>query len=143
MTEKIFWKDPYQKEFTSNVLEQFAVPDGNAVVLDRTCFYATSGGQPNDTGKLNVAEVKDVRIEDGKLLHVIDQQLTTNEVSGKINWSRRFDHMQQHTGQHILSAAFYRLFQAETSSFHLGDLFCSIESCDPICYSCRSIFCRR
>jgi alanyl-tRNA synthetase len=127
MTEKLFWKDPYQKEFTASVLEQFAVSDGNAVVLDCTCFYATSGGQPNDTGKLNAADVKDVRIDDGKLLHVIDQQLTSNEVSGKINWSRRFDHMQQHTGQHILSAAFYRLFQAETSSFHLGDLLCSIE----------------
>ncbi len=127
MTEKLFWKDPYQKEFTANVLEQFTVPDGNAVVLDQTCFYATSGGQPNDTGTLGAAEVKDVRIDDGKLLHVTDRNLGSNEVTGKIDWTRRFDHMQQHTGQHILSAAFFRLFQAETSSFHLGDLLCSIE----------------
>jgi alanyl-tRNA synthetase len=127
MTEKLFWKDPYQTDFTADVVEQFKAEDGNAVVLDRTCFYATSGGQPNDTGTLDSASVKDVRIDDGKLLHITDKPLDSKNVSGKINWSHRFDHMQQHTGQHIISAAFFRLFQAETSSFHLGDLLCSIE----------------
>jgi alanyl-tRNA synthetase len=127
MTEKLFWTDPYQKEFTASLQEQFPVADGNALVLDRTCFYATSGGQPNDLGILNEAAVKDVRIEDGKLLHITQHPIDSKSVSGKIDWDRRFDHMQQHTGQHILSAAFFRLFKAETSSFHLGELFCSIE----------------
>lgn len=131
MTEKLFWNDPYQTEFAATILEQFPINDGNALVLDRTCFYATSGGQPNDLGVLNEAAVKDVRIENGKLLHITERPIDPKSVQGKIDWSRRFDHMQQHTGQHILSAAFFRLFQAETSSFHLGELFCSIELNKP------------
>ena len=127
MTEKLFWSDPYQKEFTAAVVEQFAAPDGPAVILDRTCFYATSGGQPNDLGTLNSVAVRDVRTERGKIVHVLEKPLETEKVRGEIHWKRRFDHMQQHSGQHILSAAFYRLFQAETSSFHMGEEFCSIE----------------
>jgi alanyl-tRNA synthetase len=131
MTEKLFWTDPYQKEFSATLQEQFPVPDGNAVVLDRTCFYATSGGQPNDLGMVNEAAVKDVRIENGKLLHITQHPIGSESITGKIDWDRRFDHMQQHTGQHILSAAFFTLFKAETSSFHLGELFCSIELNKP------------
>ena len=131
MTEKLFWSDPYQREFTATLQEQFAVPDGNALVLNRTCFYATSGGQPNDLGILNESAVKAVRIENGKLLHITERPLGSKSIIGKIDWDRRFDHMQQHTGQHILSAAFFRLFKAETSSFHLGELFCSIELNKP------------
>jgi alanyl-tRNA synthetase len=127
MTEKLFWTDPYLKEFTANLQDQFPLSDGHAVVLDRTCFYATSGGQPNDLGTLNGATVRDVRIEKDQLLHIIDQPVTEPTVRGKIDWMRRFDHMQQHSGQHILSAAFYNLFHAETSSFHLGESYCSIE----------------
>jgi len=127
MTEKLFWIDPYQKEFSASIREQFPVEDGHAVVLDQTCFYATSGGQPYDTGVLNSHKVKDVRFQDDRLLHVLDEPLSASEVQGRIEWERRFDHMQQHTGQHILSAAFYQLFEAETSSFHLGEDYCSIE----------------
>jgi alanyl-tRNA synthetase len=131
MTEKLFWSDPYQREFSATLQEQFPVADGNALVLDRTCFYATSGGQPNDLGMVNDAAVKDVRMENGKLLHITERPVGSNTITGRIDWDRRFDHMQQHTGQHILSAAFYRLFKAETSSFHLGELFCSIELNKP------------
>jgi alanyl-tRNA synthetase len=131
MTEKLFWTDPYQTDFSATLQEQFPVPDGNALVFDRTCFYATSGGQPNDLGMVNDAAVKDVRIEDGKLLHITQHPIGSKSITGKIDWERRFDHMQQHTGQHILSAGFFRLFKAETSSFHLGDLFCSIELNKP------------
>ena len=127
MTEKLFWSDPYQKEFSATVLEQFPVQDGQAVVLDRTCFYATSGGQPNDLGTLNTLPVKDVRFQEDRLIHVLPGALNESTVNGNIDWDRRFDHMQQHTGQHILSAAFFRMFQAETSSFHLGIDYCSIE----------------
>lgn len=131
MTEKLFWNDPYQTEFTATVQERFAAPDGPAAVLDRTCFYATSGGQPNDLGELNSVRVKDVRVEDGKIVHVLERELAEDSVSGKIEWRRRWDHMQQHSGQHILSAAFFRLYHAETSSFHLGEQYCSIELSKP------------
>jgi alanyl-tRNA synthetase len=131
MTEKLFWNDPYLRKFSANVVEQFSVPDGHAIVLDRTCFYATSGGQPNDLGTLNAVDLKDVRIEGSRLLHVLPEALPNGAVEGEVNWERRFDHMQQHTGQHILSAAFYKLFQAETASFHLGEEFCSIELNQP------------
>ena len=127
MTEKLFWNDPYQKEFSAAILEQFAVEDGQAIVLDRTCFYATSGGQPNDLGTLNTLPVIDVRFQKDRLIHVLPETIQESNVKGNIDWDRRFDHMQQHTGQHILSAAFFRLFQAETSSFHLGVDYCSIE----------------
>lgn len=131
MTEKLFWKDPYQKAFTAKMLQQFRVPDGYAVELNQTCFYATSGGQPNDLGTLNSIAVKDVRMDGAQLLHIVPAVLPEGSVEGAINWERRFDHMQQHTGQHILSAAFYKLFSAETSSFHLGEEFCSIELNQP------------
>ena len=127
MTEKLFWSDPYQQEFSATVLEQFPVQDGQAVVLDRTCFYATSGGQPNDLGTLQALPVKDVRFQGERLIHVLPAAINQPAVNGIIDWERRFDHMQQHTGQHILSAAFFRMFQAETSSFHLGVDYCSIE----------------
>ncbi len=127
MTEKLFWQNPYQAEFVARILDQFQAPDGNAVVLDQTCFYATSGGQPNDLGTLNSVLLKDVRFDENRLLHITTKPLEGIEAHGIVDWKRRFDHMQQHTGQHILSAAFYRLFQAETSSFHLGEDYCSIE----------------
>lgn len=127
MTEKLFWLDSYQTEFEAKVLEQFPVSDGIAAVLDRTCFYATSGGQPNDLGSLNGQAIKDVRFEGEKLLHIIAAPLDSQTVAGKVDEFRRTDHRQQHSGQHILSAAFYNLFAAETSSFHLGEAYCSIE----------------
>lgn len=131
MTEKLFWSEPYQREFAAHIVEQFPVPGGQAVVLDRTCFYATSGGQPHDTGTLNGQQVRDVRMEENRLLHIVQAPVEGTEANGTIDWPRRFDHMQQHSGQHILSAAFFRLFHAETSSFHLGEEFCSIELSRP------------
>ena len=92
------------------------------VVLDRTAFYPTSGGQPFDTGTIGEANVLDVfEQEDGTIGHLVDRELETNSrVRGHVDWSRRFDHMQQHTGQHLLSAAFEREAGAKTVSFHLG-----------------------
>src|SRR5690606_347409 len=97
--------------------------DGHtAVVLDRTAFYPTSGGQPFDRGTLAGANVLNViDREDGAIVHVLDRPLPVGaRVSGRIDWARRFDHMQQHTGQHVLSAAYDRLFGVRTESFHLG-----------------------
>src|SRR5262249_29703235 len=93
------------------------------VALDRTAFYPTSGGQPFDTGTLGGLRVVDVfDDESGDVFHAVEGGLLEpgQGVHGKINWARRFDHMQQHTGQHVLSAAFDRLFAARTVSFHLG-----------------------
>src|SRR5438093_6933188 len=131
MTEKLFWRDPYQRQFTAVILEQFPIADGHVVVLDQTCFYATSGGQPNDLGTLNGVVVRDVCEEKDRILHIVSQALAGDRAEGVIDWSRRFDHMQQHSGQHILSAAFFGLFKAETSSFHLGEDYCSIELNNP------------
>lgn len=131
MTEKLFWNDSYQTQFTARVMEQFPVADGTAVVLDRTCFYASSGGQPNDLGLLAGQPVRDVRFEGEKLVHVLSSPLISEHVEGAVDAKRRQDHRQQHSGQHILSAAFHRLFGAATSSFHLGEETCSIELSKP------------
>ena len=122
MTERLYYLDPYLKEFTARVVKQ--TPRG--VVLDRTAFYPTGGGQPCDLGTLNGIEVTDV-IEDGReVVHAVSSPLE-GEVRGVIDWDRRRDHMQQHHGQHLLSEAFVRVSKAQTSSFHLGRQGCSID----------------
>jgi alanyl-tRNA synthetase len=121
LTERLYYTDAYRTDFDAVVLAVEPSGAGRAAVLDRTAFYPTSGGQPFDTGRLGDARVTDVLdAEDGRILHVIDGPLEPGPVQGRIDWERRFDHMQQHTGQHVLSAAFDRLLQARTVSFHLG-----------------------
>jgi alanyl-tRNA synthetase len=104
------------------VVSSVAAGDRFRVVLDRTAFYPTSGGQPFDTGTLGAARVLEVEDDDaGVIHHVLNAPLEPGtRITGRIDWPRRLDHMQQHTGQHILSAAFDRLFQVRTTSFHLG-----------------------
>jgi alanyl-tRNA synthetase len=99
------------------------------VVLDGTYFYPTSGGQPHDTGTLSGSRVTDVAVRepDGAVLHVVDRLPAADRVEGRIDWGRRVDHMQQHTGQHILSQAFIREIDAPTIGFHLGDEYVSID----------------
>jgi alanyl-tRNA synthetase len=99
------------------------------VILDRTAFYPTSGGQPFDTGTLDTVNVVDVvDLDDGRVAHVVEGAIETGTtVAGQVDWSRRFDHMQQHTGQHVLSAAFDGLLGARTESFHLGQEECTID----------------
>jgi len=118
--ERLFWQDPYRIEFHANVTRRLEELEQSAVILDRTCFYPTSGGQPHDTGSLNEARVLDVLENDGEIIHVLDRPLHDDAVVGRIDWPRRQDHMQQHAGQHLLSAAFLRLIGAATVSFHLG-----------------------
>jgi alanyl-tRNA synthetase len=123
MTERLYYLDSLRRSFEASVLSCDDAGDGRfRVVLDRTAFYPTSGGQPHDTGTLGGAPVVDVVDDDaGVVTHVVVGPVTSGaEVSGEIDWSRRFDHMQQHTGQHILSAAFDRRFAVRTMSFHLG-----------------------
>ncbi len=122
MTERLYYRDPYLAEFEATVTSVKASDGRTVVELDRTAFYPTSGGQPFDTGTLNGAAVVEVLdAADGGILHVVDGDIAAGApAAGRIDWSRRFDHMQQHTGQHVLSAAFERLLQARTESFHLG-----------------------
>ena len=122
MTERLYYLDPYLKEFSARVVRRTE----KGVVLDRTAFYPTGGGQPCDFGTLNGIDVTDV-IEDGAdVIHAIAAPLE-GEVRGVIDWDRRRDHMQQHHGQHLLSEAFIRVSKAQTSSFHLGKQVCSID----------------
>jgi alanyl-tRNA synthetase len=121
VTERLYYTDPYAIEFDAEVV--LVEDDGGrtAVVLDRTAFYPTSGGQPFDTGALGAARVIEVLDgDDGTIRHVVEGSVGAGPVHGRIDWPRRFDHMQQHTGQHVLSAAFDKLAQARTESFHLG-----------------------
>src|SRR6202790_170728 len=97
------------------------------VKLDRTAFYPTSGGQPHDTGRLGDARVVDVLDEEDEVIHIVDKSIEIGPVKGTIDWERRFDHMQQHTGQHVLSAVFHSGFALPTVSFHLGSDVCTID----------------
>ncbi|HWY48030.1 MAG TPA: alanyl-tRNA editing protein [Bryobacteraceae bacterium] len=132
MTDRLYYHDSYLTEFRARVVE--TSPDRQRIYLDRTAFYATSGGQPFDIGKLGGVDVTDVVDEDGRIAHQLSAPLETAEVSGVIDWPRRFDHMQQHTGQHLLSAVLVNMFNAQTVSFHLGVESCTIDvarSLDP------------
>jgi alanyl-tRNA synthetase len=127
-TERLYYQDAYLREFTGRVLENKTIAGRLAVALDRTAFYATGGGQPNDTGSLDGAAVVDVIVEDDLVWHVVDGAAPTgSDLRGKVDWPRRFDHMQQHTGQHILSEAFIRERRAATVAFHLGADYCTID----------------
>jgi alanyl-tRNA synthetase len=120
-TKRLFDRDTYQKTFYAEVLSQEKCPDGTwKVILDKTSFYPESGGQPYDLGSLGGVSVVAVYEEGKTICHYLDRPLTETKVEGRIDFDRRFDHMQQHAGQHILSATLKRLFQYETVAFHLG-----------------------
>jgi len=128
MTHRLYYTDPYRREFDATVECVDSTSDRLIVTLDRTAFYPTSGGQPFDTGLLGAFRVVDVvDQDDGTIAHVVAPTAAAPaalspgaQVHGVIDWARRFDHMQQHTGQHVLSAAIDKLFQVRTVSFHLG-----------------------
>ena len=152
MTDRLYYTDPYLRAFDATIARVDRRDDRLAVTLDRTAFYPTSGGQPFDTGRLGPVRIVDVIDEDdGSITHIVelrtpnaepgtpnDEPRTNPEpgalnlepgqpVRGEIDWPRRFDHMQQHTGQHVLSAAFDRLFGVRTVSFHLGGAASTID----------------
>ena len=129
MTHRLYYTEPYRTAFDGTVVSVEPVDGRLHVVLDQTAFYPTSGGQPFDLGTLGGAAVTDViDREDGTIAHVMSGTVKAGEVvAGAIDWARRFDHMQQHTGQHVLSAAFDRLFGVRTESFHMGAAASSID----------------
>lgn len=118
----MYYEDSYTLDFTARVVERMTHQDRPAVVLDRTYFYPTGGGQPNDTGHVAKAEVADVisRPEDHAVLHLLASEIEEDVVACRIDRPRRLDHMQQHTGQHILTRAFIEVANANTVAFHLG-----------------------
>lgn len=130
-TDRLYYHDSRLLEFDARVISLSELDDGQiAVTLDRTAFYPTGGGQPTDTGTLGDARVVDcIDAEDDGLLHVIHGPTPEvgDTVHGKIDWLRRLDHLQQHTGQHILSAAFVQLFDAPTRSFRVLEHECEID----------------
>ncbi|MCM3707496.1 MULTISPECIES: alanyl-tRNA editing protein [Cytobacillus] len=121
--KKLYYENPYIKTFETELVYQAADDRGVYAVLKETAFYPTGGGQPHDKGKLNGLKVVDVEEVEGEIRHYLEKELNPSNsgVSGEIDWSRRFDHMQQHAGQHILSAAFEELYGYKTVSFHLGN----------------------
>jgi alanyl-tRNA synthetase len=133
VTERLYYTDSYLAEFDATVLRIEPHEGRPAAVLDRTAFYPTSGGQPFDTGRLGDATVLEVvDRDDHVILHVVDKPLDPGPVHGAIDWSRRFEHMQQHSGQHVLSAAFDRTAGARTDSFHLGSVSSTIDLDRPV-----------
>ncbi len=126
MTERLYYNDSYLRAFDARVVHCAPAGAGWRVILDRTAFYPASGGQPCDTGKLGGAHVLDVVDEVDAVAHLTDAPVN-GAVQGSIDWARRFDHMQQHTGQHILSGALVELFNLPTVSFHLGRETCTID----------------
>jgi alanyl-tRNA synthetase len=129
VTERLYYRDCYLQEFRARVVETSG--DGRRVYLDRTAFYPSSGGQPFDTGKLGGANVIEVIDEEERVAHLLDAPIATCEISAQIDWYRRFDHMQQHSGQHLLSAVLEELFKIPTQSFHLGAEVCTIDVAAP------------
>jgi alanyl-tRNA synthetase len=135
-THRLYYDDAYLQNFDARVTAcSPAEPVQGAsgmqpaweVLLDQTAFYPSSGGQPNDLGLLGEAVVLDVRDEEDDIVHIVDREVAPGGVKGCVNWPRRFDHMQQHTGQHLLSAMFQERFGLPTVSFHLGEEICTID----------------
>ena len=122
MTDRLYYDQTYLKEFDATVISAREGEKGAEVRLDRTAFYPTSGGQPYDTGVLGGAEVVDVYVDEaGEVWHVLTSPLAAGEkVHGEIDWARRFDHMQQHAGEHMLAGAVHRQLGGHTIGLHLG-----------------------
>jgi alanyl-tRNA synthetase len=127
MTTRLYYTDAYVFQFDARIVERGE--EGRKVYLDRTAFYPTSGGQPFDTGRIGPVEVTDVVDEGDRIAHVLASPLTdaADTVSCAIDWSRRFDHMQQHTGQHLLSAVLAELLGHQTLSVHFGAATSSLD----------------
>ena len=138
-TRRLYYDDSFQDNFTAQVLSCAPLAEAEdagfgprwGVVLDQTLLYPSSGGQPNDLGKLGDAEVVDVREQEDRIVHVVDRPVREGRIDGCIHWPRRFDHMQQHTGQHLLSAVLQERFGLVTVSFHLGETASTIDLKGP------------
>lgn len=130
MTERLYYIDSYRADFDATVVD--VTDAGRRVYLDRTAFYPTSGGQSHDTGQLGGIAVVDVVDEDDRIAHLLAEPIDqAGSVSGHVDWPRRFDHMQQHTGQHLLSAVLAQLFDYDTVSVHFGPAASTLDLSTP------------
>lgn len=126
--EKLYYTEKYQKEFTCEIVEIIEKDGQYNVVLDKSGFFPGGGGQPCDKGTLEGEAIVDVYEENGKQFHVLKKKpIKIHRVKGKINWDHRFDGMQQHLGQHVLSGCFFSLFNANTCGFHLGSEISTVD----------------
>lgn len=133
MTEKLFYQDGYMKEFDAKVLSCEKTEKGYQVVLDRTGFFPEGGGQYADPGWLGGAEVLDAQEKDGIICHLVTEPLAVGAaVHGKLDWDTRFERMQQHTGEHIVSGIVHGRFGYENVGFHLGSDYCTMDFNGPI-----------
>lgn len=121
MTNRLYLENPYLKEIEARVVDKIYIDGKYYITLNRTIFYPhLSGGQPGDKGNINGIEVVEVYEEGSNIIHVIKENIHSDKVSLNIDWENRLDNMQQHTGQHLLSASFYKLYNGETVGFHIG-----------------------
>lgn len=125
MTQRLYYDDPYLQQFTARVIARDA--ERNRVALDRTAFYPEGGGQPGDWGTLDGVAVTDTQAEGELVWHQLAAPLAADAVTGVLDWTRRFDYMQQHHGQHLLSAGFATVWDASTVAVHLGP---EVNTCD-------------
>jgi len=126
-TKRLYFDDPYKTRFEAVIWEKSSYEGKPAVVLDQTLFYPESGGQHCDRGVINGVSVIKVFEEGEKIIHVLEQDIEAGIITGTIDWDTRFDHMQQHSGQHILSQVFHRFLEGKTMSFHLGEKSSTVE----------------
>jgi len=126
-TKKLYFEDAYLTEFEARVVGRTALEGKPAIILDRTAFYPEAGGQSCDRGTIEGIAVLQVVEEGETIVHVLEGEIETDVVCGRIDWLRRFDRMQQHSGQHILSQAFYEIVKGVTMSFHIGEDVSSVE----------------
>lgn len=133
MTDRLYYNDSHLKEFEAKVLDCQPVKDKYEVVLDRTAFFPEGGGQYADTGYLGDVEVLDVREKEGMIFHTTAAPLEAGRtVAGRIDWEQRFERMQQHTGEHIVSGLIHRKFGYDNVGFHLGSDYCTMDFNGPI-----------
>lgn len=128
MTHKIYLENPYLREIDSRIIDKIYKDGKYYIKLNRTIFYPhLSGGQPGDKGTINGVQVLEVYEEESDIIHVVKENIHSDKVILNIDWENRLDNMQQHTGQHLLSAAFYKLYNGETVGFHIGQDYVYID----------------
>ena len=133
MTEKLFYKDSYRKTFTATVVSCESFGESYKAVLDRTAFFPEGGGQYADPGMLNDVKVIDVQEKEGIIYHYIEKELEVGaEVTGTIDWEKRFSRMQQHTAEHIISGLIHQKFGYNNVGFHLADNYCTLDMDGPL-----------
>src|SRR5690625_3848833 len=132
MISKLYYAKPWLQELETKIVSKHQEGEMHLVVLEQTNFYPTGGGQPHDLGLINGIPLLDVFEKEGVIYHALEQLPKGDLASCVLDWPRRLDHMQQHSGQHLLSAILADQYGYSTESFHLGEDYCSIDISTPI-----------